>query len=60
MYTLSVDINGFCSLIGIKRSKAFALIRKGEVDVIRLDRKTLVSVESIERLLERNMVRGTA
>jgi hypothetical protein len=55
---LSVDINSFCQMVGIGRSKAFALIRSSEVDVVRLSRKTLVTVDSIERMLARNMVQG--
>jgi|GEM_PF-4896049 len=58
MKPLTVPVNDFCGLVGIKRSKAFELIRLGEVDVVRLKRKTLVTVASIERLLERNLVKG--
>jgi len=55
---LTVPVNEFCNIVGVGRSLAFQLIRSGEVDVVRINRKTLVTMESIERLLERNMVKG--
>lgn len=58
MPPLTVPIAEFCRAIGIKRSLAFELIRRGEVDVVRIKRRTLVTTDSIERLIERNIVRG--
>lgn len=56
---LTVPVSEFCEMIGVKRSMAFGLIRLGEVDVVRIGRKkTLVTTESIERLLERNLTKG--
>ena len=56
--TYTVSIKEFCRMVGISRSKAFLIIRQREVSVVRLGRKTLITVESIEQLLERNMVGG--
>ena len=58
MSPLSVTVDDFCTLIGIKRSMAFGLIRQGEVDVVKISRKTLITMESIERLLQRNLTKG--
>lgn len=52
MKPLTVPVSEFCRLIGIKRTKAFAMIRAHEVVAVRLGRKTLVTLESIERLIE--------
>lgn len=56
MKPLTVSVNEFCSLIGIRRSKAFELIRGQEVDVVRLGRKTLITMHSIEELIERHRI----
>ena len=58
MKPLTVPIAEFCQAIGIKRSLAFELIRRGEVDVVRIKRKTLITTESIQRLLDRNLTKG--
>lgn len=55
MKPITVSIKKFCKLTGCARSTAFGLIRKGEIQAVRLGRrKTLVTYASIERLIERN------
>lgn len=54
MKPLTVPIPEFCRLIGIKRTKAFELIREQKVVAVRLGRKTLVTMSSIESLIERH------
>lgn len=57
MHPLAVSIPEFCALVGCKRSKAYAMIRDGEVVSVKLGRRTVVTVSSIEAMLERNRVR---
>jgi hypothetical protein len=55
---LAVPVLTMCSMVGCKRSLAFELIRTGEVEAVRLGRrKTVVTVASIEAMLERNKVK---
>jgi len=58
MEPLTLSIAEFCVRIGCKRSKAFSIIREGEVDVIRLGKLTRVTVASVDRMLERHTVKG--
>lgn len=41
--------------LGIGRTYAYRLIREGELQVVRLGRRTLIPVASVQALLERNM-----
>ena len=55
---LTVPISVFCEMVGIGRSTAFDLIRRGEIDVVRIGRKTLITTDSIQKLLKRNLTKG--
>ena len=55
MKPLAVPIPEFCALIGCRRTKAFDLIRRCEVVSVKLGRRTVVTVASIEALIERNV-----
>lgn len=55
---LTVPISVFCQMVGIGRSTAFNLVRRGEIDVVRIGRKTLITTDSIQRLLDRNLTKG--
>jgi predicted DNA-binding transcriptional regulator AlpA len=50
---LAVSIPEFCALVGCKRSLAFDLIRRREVVAVKLGRRTVVTVASIEQMLVR-------
>ena len=56
MKPLAVTIPEFCRLVGCKRTTAFALISRREVVKVKLLGKTLVTLASIEALIERNSV----
>lgn len=56
MRPLAVSISDMCASIGCKRSHVYELIRRGEVVAVKLGRKTVVTVASIEVMLERNAV----
>lgn len=57
---LVVSIEEYLVLVGIKRSLGYDLIRKGEVDAVKLGRRTVITVASIEAMLERNKFRRSA
>lgn len=48
---LTVRIREACRMTGISRSKLYALIQQGKIEVIKVDAMTLVPVASIEALL---------
>jgi phage antirepressor YoqD-like protein len=54
MKVITVSVADFCRMVGIGRSKAFELIREHQVVPVRIGRKTLVTVASIEHLIERH------
>lgn len=56
MEPLCLTIAEFCFLVGVKRTTAYALIKKGRVDVVKLGRRTLITRASIEALIERSLV----
>jgi hypothetical protein len=47
----------FCEWSGVGRTAAFQLIRNQELEVARVNRRTLITVESAEALIERSIVR---
>lgn len=58
MKTLAVPMAEFCAAVGVKRSLGFELVRRGEVEAVKLgSRKTVITVASIEAMLARNMVK---
>jgi excisionase family DNA binding protein len=51
---LSVRIPIAVKMTGIGRSKLYELIQEGAIDVVKIGSATLIPVESLQRLLERN------
>lgn len=51
---LSVRISAAVKMTGIGRSKLYELIQEGAIDIVKIGSSTLIPVESLERLLERN------
>jgi excisionase family DNA binding protein len=49
---LVVTIAEAAKLLGISRSFAYELVKRGELDVVRLGRRQLVPKESLSRLME--------
>ena len=60
MEVINVSVAEFCTLVGVKKTLAHSLIRSGQGDVVKLGSRTLITVESINRLIERSVVRGRA
>ena len=55
MKELLVPVSELCRLIGIKRTTAFALIKNGRVETVKLGAKRLVTLSSIERFVEQSL-----
>jgi hypothetical protein len=49
---LSVTVSTACALSGLGPTKVWELIKKGRLEVVRIDRRTLVKFPSLERLLD--------
>ena len=56
MKQLAVSIPEYLEMVGVKRTLGYELIRQGEVDAVKLNRRTVITVASIEAMLERNSV----
>ena len=52
MKQILVTVSEFCRLVGVKRTTAFALIRDQRVDSLKLGSKRLITVSSIEQLVQ--------
>lgn len=48
----------FCEWSGCGRTAAFQLIRDRQLEVARINRRVLITVESAEALIERSIVKG--
>lgn len=51
MEILTTSINETAKVLGLGRTSVYLLIKDGRLDVVRIGRRTLVRVESIQRLL---------
>jgi len=48
---VTISVADFCEYSGLGRTKTFALIKEGKLEVTRIGRRTLISVESARRLI---------
>ncbi len=53
MEPLAVPIPAFTKALGIGRTKGYELIEAGEVEAIKIGRRTLITVASIKALVDR-------
>ncbi|MCP3732586.1 helix-turn-helix domain-containing protein [Sphingomonas sp. MG17] len=51
---ITVRIPVAIKMTGIGRSKLYQLIARGEIDRVKIGTATLITVESLQRLMERN------
>jgi excisionase family DNA binding protein len=51
---ISVRIPTAVRMTGIGRSKLYELIQEGAIDVVKIGSATLIPVDSLQRLIERN------
>lgn len=52
METLTTSINDAAKALGIGRTSVYALIRTGQLETVKLGRRTLIKVSSIHRLVD--------
>lgn len=52
MDLISLSINDAARALGVGRTTIYDLIRRGELEVIKLGRRTLIKVSSLKRLVE--------
>lgn len=57
---LTVRIPIAAEMLGIGRTKLYELIAEGEVDIIKIGKATLVTVRSLEALIERHCAARTS
>ncbi|MDG5487683.1 helix-turn-helix domain-containing protein [Sphingomonas sp. BGYR3] len=55
---ITLRIAEACRITGIGRSKLYQLIKAGEIEVIKLGTMTLVSMRSVEEMMERKKARN--
>ncbi|MGA2871427.1 MAG: helix-turn-helix domain-containing protein [Verrucomicrobiota bacterium] len=53
MEAIAASINETAKALSLGRTSIYALIREGRLETVKLGRRTLVKVDSIRRLLER-------
>jgi hypothetical protein len=58
MKPLAVSVPEFGRLIGVKLTKAWSLLRDGEVDCLHIGRRTVVTMASIEEFIARSQKGG--
>lgn len=53
MDLITTSINDTAKALGLGRTSIYALIREGRLETVKLGRRTLIKVESIRKLIER-------
>ena len=53
MEAITASINDTAKALSLGRTSVYALIREGRLETIKLGRRTLIKVESIRKLIER-------
>lgn len=51
-----ISIDELCGVLSIGRTKIYELISAGNLDVLKIGRRTLVTLESVDRLIENSRV----
>lgn len=51
MNTKTISVAKFCQLSGIGKTLAYDLIKDGRLQVIKINRRTLITMESVDALL---------
>ncbi len=53
MEAIAASINDTAKALSLGRTSIYALIRDGRLETVKLGRRTLIKVESIRKLIER-------
>ncbi|MFA7596001.1 MAG: helix-turn-helix domain-containing protein [Novosphingobium sp.] len=51
MEPLTVTVNDACKALGIGRTKIYELIAQGKLDILKIDKRTLIKTASIRALV---------
>lgn len=52
MTKLAISVAEFCEAVGVGRTKTFELINDGTLDTLKIGRRTLIKMSSVEALLK--------
>lgn len=52
MEPLTITVNDACKALGLGRSKIYDLIAKGRLEVLKIDKRTLIKTASIRALVD--------
>ena len=53
MEKLTLSVNEFCEIVGVGRTKAYEILNSGELEIVRLGRRTLITRRSVEAMIGR-------
>lgn len=52
MEPLTITVNDACKTLGLGRTKIYELIAKGRLEVLKIDKRTLIKTASIRALVD--------
>ncbi|MEO8272085.1 MAG: helix-turn-helix domain-containing protein [Aureliella sp.] len=55
MLELTITVAEFCRRMSIGRTKAYELIARKEIEVLKIDRRTLITMRSVAALIDRSL-----
>lgn len=57
MEPITITIAEFCRYSGLRKTKTHSLIREGRLQIAKVGRRTLITVESARELIEHSLVK---
>lgn len=60
MKLLSVTIENCCEIVGIRKTTAYKLIKAGKLTPLKIGRRTLITMQSVEALIAQAVIDGDA
>jgi excisionase family DNA binding protein len=57
MKSALMSVTAFCRYSGIGKTSAYKLLKEGKLDSVKIGRRTLLTTDSINALIERSLVR---
>lgn len=58
MKPFTITISEFCRRVGVGKTSAYSLINRGLITKVRIQGRTLITVESVEALIARSKAGG--
>ncbi|MXO66668.1 helix-turn-helix domain-containing protein [Altericroceibacterium endophyticum] len=56
MKPLLINVSEFCRLLGLGKTKTYELISEQRIDTIKVGRRTLITMESVEAFIAQSKV----